>query len=348
MKPSTLVAIAITLVAVPVLTFVLMTSEAPPRPGGPPPDAGTPGMGVEPAPVAAAGPKAVAAESDLPLSPEDAAFAERLRERFAATIDNAHAQIKAIEQIVAYLMQRYPDDWRERVGPLLSLLFPGMAEELIAKFEKLMAHNDWLRDNREALLKMSPEDRRRALWDARRAAFGEQAEEIWAAELRGQRVQQELAAIEAAPGYSLEDKLSRYLGAVNEAYGEKAPQFIESRQTELMNRFLDVTSVQDDLHRLPPAERAAALRQIRSSLGMDQEALKRWDELDRQRDQAWDTGQRYLQERERILAQVRGEEQAQQLRALQDQTFGEEAETIRSEEASGFQRFDRRRNFGRE
>ncbi len=283
------------------------------------------------------------------LAPDDLVFLDQLRAKFKSAIQNKHSRIKAIEQLIAYLMQRYPDDWAERVQAFLEQLFPELAGELYEQFRHLLEYNDWLRLHREELLKMSPEDRRLALWNARRAAFGDDAAEIFAGELRNERIHASLATLDSAHGKTLVEKTAVLLDAVKQAYGDQAEIFIQNRQTELLNSFLDVASVQEELRAMPPAERSAALREVRSALGMDGAALDRWSELDRKRDQNWDQGQRYMQERNRIVAQYEGDEEARMLRQSQDRNFGaEEAETIRNEEQGGYFRYGHARRTGRE
>lgn len=308
-----------------------------------------------PAPAASAtlGSPVVADPATLPpavhaFTDEDREVLARLRERFGPRMGNAHSQIKLIEQVLAYLKARYPDADPAVLAAFLRALFPEMADALIAKALGLLGYNDWLRAQRETLAGLSAGERRAALWRARREAFGADAELIWATELRNGRIHEALDAIGDAPQLTTAEKLDRYLAAVQEAYGEGAPQFIASRQTELMNRFLDVGTVQADLAAMAPMERAAALRQVRSALGLDEDALTRWDELDRQRDQTWDRGLAYMDERARLLQGAAGPARDAALARLQEQYFGDEAEIIRNEEAAGFYRYGGPRRIGRE
>ena len=282
------------------------------------------------------------------LSREDHEFIDRLREKFASAAHDKHLQIRVIDQIISYLMAHYPDDWQERVYALLKELFPDIADQLFERYQRLQGFNTWLQENRATLMQMSAAERRDALWAARREAFGDDAAEIWAGEIRDEKVRDSLAVINAVQGKTADEKLMMLLASVNEAYGEEAPLFLENRQTELINSFVGVDSIQAELAALPPDQQHAELRNIRSRLGMSEEALARWDALDRERDTAWSTGQRYAAEREKILAQYQGEEQEQRLRQLQEQSFGAEADTIRNEEAAGFYRFARKRRIGRE
>ncbi len=283
----------------------------------------------------------------------DASFDEddavrRLQQMFGGRMDDKHVQIKALEQIVAWLMKTYPDDWRERLYAFLQKAFPGMADQLFARFQQMETWNEWWKANRARLAELSPQERRAEMWDQRLRAFGDDAVEIWAEALRNERIFEALDEIGRSPDTDVAGKLDTYLDAINEAYGDEAADLLENRQTELMNKFLDTPTVQDDLHGLSPDQRSAELRRIREGLGMDEEALGRWDELDRLRDDVWATGERYMDERAKIVENYEGDELARRLDELRKKTFGPEADTIRSEEESGFHRFDHRRTFGKE
>lgn len=304
---------------------------------------------ADPFPAATAPSRAGTPAATIALGPDDAAFLQNLRDKFGPALRGRHGQIRAIEQVLAYLAQHYPADWRERIEAFLQALSPELAVQLIAQFESLTRYQDWLRDNRERLTQLPAAQRRAELWLMRRELFGAAAaEEIWAAERRGEQVQSTLAALDRVDGRRVDEKLGSYLGAIESAYGSKAAGLIEQRRTELMNRFLELDSVQSQLAAMAPTERSAALRGIRERMGLASAALDRWDGLDRERDQHWDSGQRYQQERSRIVAEYRGAEQGELLRELQDRSFGTEAEVIRSEEASGFYRYAQSRRIGRE
>lgn len=300
---------------------------------------------LPPVPALAPAPKLLQA---VVLTAQDTEFLQRLRDKFGSRIQSKHAQIKGIEQLIAYLMAQYPDDWQARVHAFLQQLFPSLADALFAKFQGLMNYNAWLASHREALMQMSPGDRRAALWKARQEAFGADAQEIFAAQLRAERLQDSLAAMGSAEGLSVEQRLAGYMTAVKEVYGDDAGALLETRQNELMNHFLDVESVQSDLRRMPPEERGAALRKVREAMGMDEAALQRWDQLDQHRDEIWTAGQQYMQERQQIASQYDGAERQRRMSELQDQRFGEEADTIRSEEQAGFYRYAHQRRIGRE
>ncbi|HXC53543.1 MAG TPA: hypothetical protein VN634_21835 [Candidatus Limnocylindrales bacterium] len=281
-------------------------------------------------------------------SRSDDEAAEYLREQFGATIDNKRSQIKAIEKLINYLMKRYPDDWQSRLQALLAKAFPGLADQLYAQFQNMSSYNEWLKAHHDELAKMDPADRREALRDARSRFFGADAEEIFAETLKQDQIADAMAAIKDAHDTTVKEKLDTYMDAINDAFGEEAPQFIERRQTELLGRFVELPSVQDDLYAMSPEQRENELSNIRAAMGLDEQALTRWRTLDAERDAQWDTGEDYMRERDQIVKSSQGDEQARRLAELRTKTFGEDADTIRSEEDAGFFRFGHRRVYGKE
>jgi hypothetical protein len=288
------------------------------------------------------------AAASIVLSAEDEAVIEELRARFATRMESPHARIKLLEQLLSYLMSRYPEDWQQRLGVFLRSLFPQQALGLESEFHKLMQHNEWLRTHRQELLQLPLAERRQQLWDARRAAFGADAELIWAAERKNEIVQDTLLQLEDAGHLTVEEKFSRYLASVEQAYGEQSAGLVQQRQTELMHRFLNVDSVQTDLQAQTAEQRQASLRAMRSAMGMDAAALERWSAVDRERDQAWERGQNYERERARIFAEYQGRERERRLAELRKDIFAEHAQLIAEEEDAGFYRYQGTRRIGRE
>ena len=141
---------------------------------------------------------------------------------------------------------------------------------------------------------------------------------------------------------------ARYQESVTRAYGEDAPGHLSERQQELMNRFLELGSVQRDLGAMTPEQRAASLRDVRQGMGLDEAALERWKELDVRRDARWELGSRYMAERATLAGGTAGPEQDARLAQLRMRYFPDEAATLAEEEASGFFRFGQARRWGRE
>jgi len=280
----------------------------------------------------------------------DAETVAHLQDKFGATIHNKHTQVKAIEKLIEYLRKNYPDDWEQRLQALLARAFPGLADKLYATYQSMTGYNEWLKSHREELAQMDSAARRAALRDARLQFFGPDADEIWAESLRHDHILETVDSIRESPATAstVEEKFEAFVGAVEETYGADAPTFLERRQAELMDNFLAIDTVQDGLHGMDDAQRAQQLTEIRRGMGMDDAALGRWRELDAQRDEAWDSGERYMQQRDEITQKYQGDDQARRLADLRSRTFGQEAEVIQQEENSGFFRFGHRRVYGKE
>jgi hypothetical protein len=279
---------------------------------------------------------------------DEAQFIANLTQKFASVIEVKHAQIRLLEQLISYLKSRYPEDWESRVEALLAQMYPDLAAELLAKYQSWSNYNAWLLTERDVLRAMSPLERRNALWAKRFDAFGADAEQIWAAELRNRKIEEALIAVDEMATGLPEEKLTQFVASVRDALGDKAEPLLATRRTELMDRFLSLDSVQQELRNLPDSTRLASLREIRSGLGMDAQALDRWAALDKRRDELWTTGSNYMEQRQIILAEYTGGEQRRRLQALQTALFAEQSELIQREEQSGFFRFAGERRIGRE
>ena len=286
------------------------------------------------------------------LTPSDVELEEfivHLRERYGATIDHPSTRIALIEKAMAYLQRAHPADWAERMHELLARAFPNRAEELASMLDKRLRYAELLEARRADYEGLDPKDRRESVWADRYRVFGDEADMIWAAARRGEQVQIALEEIdEGVTDAGLDAQLDRYVSAIEEAYGERAIELTSRRQTELVNHFLEVDAVQEELRALEPDARGSSLRMIRGALGMDAPALDRWDALDSRRDQTWDQGVEYEKRRRRLEATPDEAGAVSSIRELQDQTFGEAADMIRAEESAGFYRFAGPRRIGRE
>jgi ribosomal protein L29 len=253
-----------------------------------------------------------------------------------------------LEELMRYFQKRSPDRWQEELLAFLKQAFPEMYEQLAATLRNRLDYEKWVKDNQSYLRGLSDQERRTAMWDARNRLFGkETAERIWASELKNQAVADTIAALDAKQDTNLQQKLSTYKQRLQEIYGEQSEAYLARHQQEVMNRFLDMSSVQKELTAMTPQERSQSLRTIRKEMGLNEEALQRWDSLDQTRDARWEAGARYMEERTALSKQLSGAELEAKLQELRARYFGPEADIIAQEEASGFFRFERPRQWGR-
>jgi len=283
-------------------------------------------------------------EASAEISTVPADWKSELRQRFGKTITHGHTQTKAVEKLLAYLKHEYPDSWRRELERHLREVFPEYAAQMLQLFESMEAYNTWLESEKHNLMQMDAEQRRKLLWDMRYSYFGDQAKEIWQAALKNDEFARSLEQLDANSALTLEQKVSDYARLLDRVYAHSDAQIKSRRSQEFSDRFLSLDSVQSSLSEMEPSERYDALRQVRAQLGMDEAAQNRWYELDKKRDERWQTGQQYMQARENLLAH--GDDPAA-LRDLQLDYFGPEAEIIANEEASGYFRFEEARVYGR-
>lgn len=283
-----------------------------------------------------------------PASTDDLeAFRERLMARFEGRLDHPRGQIRLLEELMRYLNQFDPEHWRESLSALLLSWFPDRGEELLNRAEAMIAYQDFMEQQQYTLRSMGPDERRDFIWAKRRELFGEAAEDIWQSELRNHALSESLKNLDQQPGPTLA-KAEEYSRAIQDAYGDEAARVMERRRQELTDRFLSLTSVQQSLHEQAPEQRYETLRGIRQQLGMEEQALNRWDQLDRTRDERWARGETYETKRQAIVEKYQpGPEREEALNSLSQEIFGDEmAATIRDEEAAGYFRFQESRVYG--
>ncbi|HYO58946.1 hypothetical protein [Archangium sp.] len=271
-----------------------------------------------------------------------------LRSRYGARIRDPHTQMRMLEQLMRHFQKLNPTGWEADLLAVLQQAFPELYDELAQRLRQRLDYEKWVKEHHAELQQKPAAERRAALWEERTRLFGkEAAERIWAAELRNLAVADALTAIDALPGASVSDRMARYKQSLEKAYGENSQAYVRAHQQELMNRFLDLGSVQKDLGTMAPEQRARNLRTIREEMGLDAQALQRWEELDRMRDARWELGSQYMSEREALAQQYSGPELEARLTELRARYFSDEAQTVAEEERSGFFRFTRPRQWGR-
>ncbi|MDX1453195.1 MAG: hypothetical protein R3183_11610 [Oleiphilaceae bacterium] len=268
-----------------------------------------------------------------------------LREKFGGTMVHAHTRVKALEKLVAYLKANYPDSWREQLADYLNEVFPEYAEAMLALFSNMEAYNQWVLSERQNMLQMSPAERRELMWQMRYSFFGDAANQIWSEALKNEQVAQSLERINSDDRF--DDNSSRYIASIKQAYGDESPKVLEHRRQEFSDRFLSHRVVQQQLKSMDKVQRKQALAEFRRQLGMDEDAIARWEFLDETRDLRWQQGENYMLRRAELEHSLSESEFDVALAELQNELFGAEAEIIRNEEASGYFRYAREQVIGK-
>ncbi|WP_309896617.1 hypothetical protein [Archangium sp.] len=349
-KAPLLVALVLLLAGSAVLVYRTRPSSEPPPGGGSTASTTKAQASATPGPASATAASAEGPRESArgPVrTPED--MVSYLRARYGARIKDPHTQMRMLEELMRHFQKLNPSGWEADLLALVKQAFPELYDELALRLRQRVDYERWVKDNQAALQEKPDAERRAALWEERNQLFGKEvAEKIWAGELRNQALADALTSIDALPDASLGDRMSKYKESLAKTYGKDTEAYVKAHQQELMNHFLDLGSVQKQLSALPPAERSENLRTLRKEMGLNDEALQRWDELDKVRDTRWEVGSQYMSEREALAQQHSGAELELKLQELRSRYFpSEEAQTIAEEEQSGFYRFTRPRQWGR-
>ncbi|MCU0823684.1 MAG: hypothetical protein MUF77_03480 [Leptospira sp.] len=291
---------------------------------------------------------------ELPLDYEDSKLgsfsveeiSRIMIEKYGKYIDRPSVQIALLEELMKELPKLYPNDWVKVLHQILGYAFPGKALEIFRMSESLYAYNKFREANMSKLGLMSDQARKEMMWKERYRLFGEKADEIWAMEKKMNNVTDALKRIEDSPVGNVDAKLNSYEKVLKEQFGKDLPRVLENKRQQLTDGF--VVSVQKDLKVLSYPARKSALREIREAMGMDSAALARWDALEEERERGWQNQKKYSEMRTKLLGKKSSlsPEDERALDSLRKELFGEEAEIIKNEEASGYFRSAEERVYG--
>jgi hypothetical protein len=270
---------------------------------------------------------------------------KELQKYYGKTISNKSTQASLIS-IRDFVMSTFPENGKALFYNILKRAFPDYADEIMRTLDKLDQYSRWLEDNKTTHSKMDMEEKRREL-------FGEDADQIWsgdmlATEVRKAKMQDVMAVLKKSSNTTLDEKLNIYRRALNETYKDTPEEFFLDQKDILSKAFFSIDSVQDILKQMTPEERQQEINYIRSMMGLNSQEIEQMATIDAKREQKWNNGLEYMQERNDIVENFKGPQQKEQLKALREKYFQDEAGTIeREEENDNFFRFERPHIYGR-
>jgi hypothetical protein len=273
-----------------------------------------------------------------------------LRQRYGKTISRIGTQASLLD-VRNQILSLFPGD-EGKFHQIIRLAFPDYADEVISTLNRLDQYYRWLEDNAGLLSRMSSLERKAALFEKQRELFGEAADEIWsgeilASEARTAAMQDTMAVLGESRETSLENKLDIFQSTLRQTYENTPDEHVLKQRFLLAKVFFSIESVQEELHAMSPEQRQFKMDQIRREMAFSEEEIVNMQVLDAERNQVWETGLQYMDERDTIFSRYDGEDQEDQLKALREKYFRDEADTIELEEKEGFYRFERPRVFGR-
>lgn len=276
---------------------------------------------------------------------------KELQKYYGATISEKSTQASIYDIRKSFVGSR--PDGRDFFYNILKRAFPDLADEIMKTLDKLDLYNQWLLENDAVLAQMNIEERMAALWKKRIELFGEDAKEIWVDEVlatdsRKGKMLDTLEFINGSQDTTIEEKLKLYQDSLQETYKGTPEQYFLDQKPILAKIFFSVDSVQNELKQMTPDQRQAAINKIRRDMGFTQEQVEEMEKVDADRNQKWEVGLKYMEERKQVAEEFQGEQQKEKLKALREKYFKDEAQTIQLEEENdGFFRFERPRFFGR-
>lgn len=263
----------------------------------------------------------------------------QLMSRFGTRLESPFWRVKMLRDVKLFFQKQYPDNWEEEYFAFLRFAFPEKADELIARHHAIDEYEQWVSNLKATGQFSSQEERRQALWDKRLALFGDDAYVIWEAEFKAEQFNEKLVELAQSVG-SYEEKQQQYVDSLKSVFGADAVSAESPNKDQKMIQFLALENVQQDLHSMSREQQTAALRSLRTQMGLDEEALTRWDTLDAQRADQRSKGDLYTAQRQTLSSTYSGAELDAKLDALRRDLFGEaDADFIRKEELSGYYRF---------
>lgn len=279
------------------------------------------------------------------------AAVERLWKDFGKGPLGKAAQIQ-LAGLRNYLKDHDPETYQAVFRDIIARAFPAQANEILKTIETLDVYSAWLEDNKERLSRLDHDGIKQALWERRKALFGDAAREMWAEETRTEAISDVLDIMRDAYDTKISDKLALYTEAIahisKDSHGDgSGTAFIEDRKISLTRAFLGLDSVQAELSAMDSGRRGEALRTIRKTMGFSDNELDSLAQKDTANEAKWQNGYAYMRDRNRLLAEPDDGTRDKKLAALQERYFKNAASTIQTEEQSGFFRFNRPRVFGR-
>ena len=275
----------------------------------------------------------------------------QLQSVYGRTIADKSVQA-GILPIRDFIMNLHPENGKAYFYSILLRAFPEYADEIMQTLDKLDEYNRWLAENRERLQKMTAGGRLAALEEKRKELFGRDADKIWsgeilASEARKAMMQDTLTSLDESRGLSIDQKMDAYRRSLHETYDGTAEAFVLQQGAILSKVFFSLDSVQAELNRMSPGERQEEINRLRAKMGFTEQQVESMARRDADNAGRWETGLKYMEQREAVVRGYQGEEREARLAQLRTTYFGDEADTIAREEQDNFYRFKRQHIWGR-
>ena len=252
------------------------------------------------------------------------------------------------------LIRDYPQTGLQIFDQILRKAFPGLAEAILALIAKKDLYDSWLLVELIDLNKMALDEQKEALWRKRYEVFGkEDAEQIWEPEKdqkeeRTEAMHTVLNMLNQSKDVAMHDRIYILQSAYDENFFGSVEDLVLDSSNVLSQTLFSMDVVQQELGAMTPEQRQLEIDSVRRQLGFEESQIEWLAKRDKEREQRWQNGYAYMDERGAVEKRYQGEELEQELDALRERYFKEEAATIKKEEELiGFFRYTRQRVYGR-
>jgi hypothetical protein len=234
-------------------------------------------------------------------------YVRELRKYYGADISRKATQA-ALACIRDRLAAASPADGRALFAKIIGRAFPDKAKEILETLNKLDIYNRWLEENRRMLLAMPPEQRLAVLWRKRTELLGDDAKEIWSGEMlatdaRMAKVRDTLQVLDEAADTPMDDNWNSTRGPQADIH--KHPGAFIPTEEMLSKIFFSIESVQPSSHGWTPG--TARRRSTGYVRGWLLGARDRGHgPKGRGQGLKWETGLRYMEEREDLERSLSG------------------------------------------
>jgi len=274
----------------------------------------------------------------------------KLKNSYGKRIQELNVQASLIK-VKQYVLNHYDIDGIEHFVRIIQAAFPKYFDSIFSILDRLDIYNEWLIDNQSMLGELSHLEKNGALWEKRRELFGKDAAIIWSDELaelaqKQTKIHDTIRQLNQAHDLSLDEKLYQLQTLISENH-EGSVQELSINAGMLSQAFLNFDSVQQNLKQLSPENRQLEINNARRQLGFSEEQIEAQQAKDEERNQRWDNGLAYMDERNQLIETLNEDELASALDALREKYFKAEAITIKKEEETDFLRFNRPRKYGK-
>ncbi|KZY30059.1 hypothetical protein A3749_12825 [Oleiphilus sp. HI0078] len=262
-----------------------------------------------------------------------------------------HASLKEMRND---LIQSYPDTGAEIFERIIRTAFPELVDDILALLAMLDIYDEWLLTNILDLNEMPALQQQGMLWQKRYEIFGEElAEAIWEKERSAEEDKREsmlstVNMLNQSLDMSMQDRVYLLQSAYDENYFGSVEDLVLDSKGMLSQVVFGLNAVQSELGALTREERQYEINEVRRLIGFEESQIEWLAKRDQEREDRWNNGYAYMEERSLVSEQFEGEALVEKLSALREKYFKNEASTIQKEEEMlGFFRYNRERVYGR-